>query len=99
MKKVSYKTYLNDRLKQVDFHGQPTYPLYVQVAYERKTTFLKSYYFEQFSKPRFAITLPNGSNRGPDITLALKKDEEVILFIFGKLEDNFSLEAFKKLYA
>lgn len=99
VKKVSYKTYLNERLKQVDLHGQQTYPLYVQVTYERKTIFFKSYYFELFSKPRFRVTLPDGTTKGPDMELAIKKEEEVIRFVIGKLEDNFSLEAFRKLYA
>ncbi|QJD98248.1 hypothetical protein HH214_21390 [Mucilaginibacter robiniae] len=99
MKKVSFKTYLNDRLKEVNFHGQPTYPLYVQVTYERKTIFFKSYYFELFTKPRFAVMLPDGSTKGPDVALATKKEEDVIRFVIGKLEDDFSLEAFRKLYA
>ncbi|WP_158829337.1 hypothetical protein [Mucilaginibacter lacusdianchii] len=99
VKKVSYKTYLNERLKQVDFHGKQTYPLYVQVTYERKTIFFKSYYFELFSKPRFGITLPDGTTKGPDLELAIRKEEEVIPFVIGKLGDGFSLEAFRKLYA
>ncbi len=98
MKKVSYKTYLNERLKPVDFHGQQTHPLYVQVTHERKTIFFKSYFFELFSKPRFEVTLPDGSTKGPDIALATKKEEEVIRFVIDKIEDNFSLEAFRKLY-
>ena len=59
MNKISYKTYLNDRLKQVDFHGQLTCPLYVQVTFERKTIFFKSYYFELFSKSRYGLELPD----------------------------------------
>lgn len=99
MKKVSYKTYLNDRLKPVDFHGQQTYPLYVQATYERKTIFFKSYYFELFSKLRFAVTLSDGQTKGPDLALVVRKEEEVIQFVIGKLGDGFSLEAFRKLYA
>lgn len=99
MKKVSYKTYLNERLKQVDFHGQQTFPLYVQVTYERKTIFFKSYYFELFSKARFGTTLPDGTTKGPDLALAIKKEEEVIRFVIGKLGDGFSLEGFRKFYA
>src|SRR5260221_10619501 len=51
--KVSYKTYLNDRLKQVPFHGKLTHPLYVQVTYDRKTIFFKSYYFDLFAQPKY----------------------------------------------
>jgi hypothetical protein len=97
--KISFKTYLNDRLKQVDFHGQSTYPLYVQVTYERKTIFFKSYYFELFAKPRYAMQLADGSIKGPDLEQIIEKENEVIRFVIDKLKDGFSLEAFKKLYA
>lgn len=97
--KISFKTYLNDRLKQVDFHGQLTHPLYVQVTYERKTIFFKSYYFELFSKPRYAIQLADGNVKGPALEQIIEKENEVIRFVIDKLQDGFSLEAFKKLYA
>ncbi|MDB4901943.1 MAG: hypothetical protein JWQ63_1224 [Mucilaginibacter sp.] len=96
--KISFKTYLNDRLKQVDFHGQLTYPLYVQVTYERKTIFFKSYYFELFSKQRYAMQLTDGNIKGPDLEQIIEKENEVIRFVIDKLKDGFSLEAFKKLY-
>jgi hypothetical protein len=97
--KISFKTYLNDRLKQVDFHGQLTHPLYVQVTYERKTIFFKSYYFELFSRPRYAMQLADGNVKGPDLEQIIEKENEVIRFVIDKLQDGFSLEAFKKLYA
>ncbi|MFI5139270.1 MAG: hypothetical protein ACHQIM_15710 [Sphingobacteriales bacterium] len=97
--KISYKTYFNDRLKQVDFHGCLTHPLYVQVTYERKTIFFKSYYFELFSKPRYAMELPDGNIKGPDIDQIIEKEMKVIAFVMDKLKDGFSLDAFKKLYA
>ncbi|MFI5139384.1 MAG: hypothetical protein ACHQIM_16295 [Sphingobacteriales bacterium] len=97
--KISYKTYFNDRLKQVDFHGRLTHPLYVQVTYERKTIFFKSYYFELSSKPRYAMTLPDEGPKGPDLEMIIEKENEVIRFVIDKLKDGFSLEAFKKLYA
>lgn len=99
MNKISYKTYLNDRLKQVDFHGQLTYPLYVQVTFERKTLFFKSYYFELFSKSRHALELPDGSVKGPDMEQIIEKENEVISFVIDKMKDGFSLEVFKKNYA
>ncbi|MDN3550510.1 hypothetical protein [Mucilaginibacter aquaedulcis] len=96
--KISFKTYLNDRLKQVDFHGQLTHPLYVQVTYERKTIFFKSYYFELFSKPRYAMQLADGKVKGPALKQIIEKENEVIRFVIDKLQDGFSLETFKKLY-
>ncbi|SCW72022.1 hypothetical protein [Mucilaginibacter sp. NFR10] len=98
MNKISYKTYLNDRLKQVGFHGQLIHPLYVQVTYERKTIFFKSYYFELFSKARYAMHLPDGKIKSPDLEQIIEKENEVIRFVIDKLQDGFSLEAFKKLY-
>lgn len=97
--KISFKTYLNDRLKQVDFHGQLTHPLYVRVTYERKTIFFKSYYFELFSKPRYAMQLTDSDVKGPGLEQIIEKENEVIRFVIDKLQDGFSLEAFKKLYA
>ena len=66
MNKISYKTYYNDRLKEVDFHGQQTHPLYVQVTYERKTIFFNSYYFALFSKPRSFLDVPGAGAKGPE---------------------------------
>jgi len=98
MNKISYKTYYNDRLKQVDFHGRVTYPLYVQVTYERKTIFFKSYYFELFSKPRFFLDVPGAGSKVPELELAIRKEHEVIDFIINKHQDDFSLEIFKDAY-
>jgi hypothetical protein len=84
--KISYKTYLNDRLKQVDFHGQLTYPLYIQVTYERKTIFFKSYYFELFSKSRYGMAMPDGSIKGPEREQVIEKENEVFRFVIDKMK-------------
>lgn len=97
--KISFKTYLNDRLKQVDFHGQLTFPLYVQVTYERKPIYFKSYYFELFSKPRYLLTVPGIGSKAPTIDEIIERENEVINFIIEKHKDNFSLELFKSAYA
>jgi len=96
--KISYKTYLNDRLKQVDFHGQLTHPLYVQITFERKTIFFKSYYFELFSNPRYLLDIPPLKPKGPELKDVIAKEIEVIDFIIEKHKDDFSLEIFKKDY-
>lgn len=95
--KVTYKTYSNDRLKKVFFHGQPIYPLYVQVTFDRKTIVFKSYYFELFSKPRYAIFM-DGKMHGPKIKNILEKENEVIEFVIDKNLPDFSLEKFKLDY-
>lgn len=96
--KITYKTYLNDRLKEVNFHGKLTHPLYVQVTYERRTIFFKSYYFELFSKPRFFLDVPGAGSKGPELELAIRKENEVIEFIIDKHREDFSLEIFKDAY-
>jgi hypothetical protein len=50
---VSYKTFFNARIKQTVFQGKETWPLYVQVTYDRKTIFFKSYYFDLFAQPKY----------------------------------------------
>ena len=98
--KISFKTYFNDRLKKVYFHGITTHPLYVQVTYERKTIFFKSYYFELLSKERYLLTIPGTTIRkGPDLLDVIKKETEVVKFITTRHPDDFSLELFKKEYA
>lgn len=97
--KITYKTYLNERLKQVDFHGQLTHPLYVQVTFERKTIFFKSYYFELFSKPRYFLIVPGAGSKGPSLAQVIEKENEVVNFILDKFKDDFSLEKFKTAYA
>ena len=96
--KVSYKTYLNDRLKEVYFHGVMTHPLYIQVTFDRKTIFFKSYYFELFSKPRYSLAVA-GLSKGPSIEEIIKLENAVIEFIIDKHADDFSLVLFKQEYA
>jgi hypothetical protein len=96
--KVSYKTYFNDRLKKVFFHGELTYPLYVQVTFDRKTITFKSYYFELFSKPRYVIFM-DGKMHGPKIKDIIEKENALIDFIIDKNLPDFSLDQFKRDYA
>lgn len=96
--KVSYKTYLNDRLKQVFFHGKLTYPLYVQVTFDRKTIFFKSYYFELFSKPRYVLFV-TGEMHGPSMEKIIEKENTLIEFLVDKHLPDFSLDLFKQDYA
>lgn len=98
MNKITYRTYYNTRLKQVDFHGVATHPLYVMVTFERQTIYFKSYYFGLFSQPRFFLEVQGAGSKGPDIELAIKKENEVISFIIEKHKDDFSLDIFKTAY-
>lgn len=95
--RVAYKTYFNDRLKRVFFHGILTYLLYVQVTFDRKTIVFKSYYFKLFIKPRYAI-FQTDKIHGPTIKDIIEKENELIEFVIGKNLPNFSLEVFKQEY-
>ena len=95
--KVTYKTYFNDRLKKVFFHGVLTYPLYIQITFDRKTIVFKSYYFELFSKPRYVI-FQNAKIHGPAMKDIIEKEDELIDFIIDKNLPNFSVEVFKQEY-
>ncbi|MEX2234144.1 MAG: hypothetical protein WD824_18400 [Cyclobacteriaceae bacterium] len=95
--KVTYKTYFNERLRQVSFHGKLTHPLYIQVTFDRRTTFYKSYYFELFSKPRYFL-LAAGKKGGPTLEQVIAKENELIDFVIEKTLDDFSLERFREQY-
>jgi hypothetical protein len=96
--KVTYKTYFNDRLKETVFHNRSTYPLYVQVTFDRKSIFFKSFFFDLFSKPKYAARI-GGQIFGPEIKDIIEKEEKLIGFIVDKNLENFSLELFKSEYA
>jgi hypothetical protein len=95
---VTYKTYYNDRLKQTNFHGKLMHPLYVQVTFDRKSIFFKSFFFDLFSKPKYAARIA-GDVFGPNVNDIIKKEESLIEFIIDKNRDNFSLDLFKTKYA
>lgn len=97
--KITYKVYPNIHLKRkVDFHGEETYPLYVQVTYERKPISFKSYYFDLLSKPRYLLKIPGVGTKGPSLADCIKKEKEVIEYIINKHKDDFSHELFKSAY-
>ena len=96
--KVTYKTYFNERLKKSQFHTRLMHPLYVQVIFDRIPIIFKSYYFDLFSKPKYAIRV-SGQVFTPDIKEIIQKEEALIEFIIEKNRDDFSLELFKKEYA
>ena len=88
---VSYKTYFNERLKPVRFRGKESYPLYIQVTYDRKTTSFKSYYFELFSRPKYAFL---------DITMDQIEQLEsgVLDYVINRFSDEFSTDKIATRY-
>ena len=96
--KVTYKTYYNERLKKSLFHTKLMYPLYVQVIFDRIPITFKSYYFDLFSKAKYAIRIA-GEAHSPHVKEIIQKEKILIEFIIDKNKDDFSLELFKKQYA
>ena len=96
--KVTYKTFYNERLKKSFFHTKLIHPLYVQVTFDRIPIYFKSYFFDLFSKPKYAIRVA-GQLFTPHINEIIKKEETLVEFIIDKNLDNFSLDLFKKEYA
>lgn len=95
--KASYKTYLNDRLKPVMFHGKETFPVYIQVTFDRRPIYFKSYYFDLLLKPQFVARHFTG-NRYPTIKDVEEKEKQLIDFLMDKYADDFTLELFKEKY-
>src|SRR5882672_8613503 len=88
---ISYKTYFNFRINQVPFQGEETWPLYVQVTYDRKTIFFKSYYFDLFARSKFDFL------RMPVIQVD-QLERRVIEFIIARSADRFYLDNVSRQY-
>lgn len=96
--KITYKTFFHDGLKKSLFHNKLTHPLYVQVIFDRIPIIFKSYYFDLFSKSKYAIKAA-GKLVIPNIKEIIKKETTLIDFIIEKNRQSFSLDIFKKEYA
>jgi hypothetical protein len=88
---VSYKTYLNERVKPVLFRDRETFPLYVQVTYDRKTTSLKSYYFDVFAQPMYDYL-------GTTLAQMDELESRAIDYVTVKYADRFYLSEFPTWY-
>jgi hypothetical protein len=82
---VTYKTYYNDRIKPVPFRGKETHPLYVQVTFDRRTIFLKSYYFELFRQKKYDV-------QGSTLVQIEVLEESVIGDIIARNINRFNLK-------
>ncbi|RWU08198.1 hypothetical protein [Pedobacter chitinilyticus] len=96
--KVSYKTYLNQWLKEVPFHGRNSHPLYCQVTYQRRPIYFKSAIYELLSAPRFQESR-NGKRIVPLMSFADRVENEHLSYAINSCSDDFSLEEFKLKYA
>ncbi|GAA0524759.1 hypothetical protein [Chitinophaga japonensis] len=89
--KVTYKPYFNERIKPVAFHGEDMHPLYIQVTFDRKSIFFKSYYFDLFAQPKYAELETN-------IDQIKEQESRLIEYIIEKNADSFSLDKFSEDY-
>src|ERR1700754_561159 len=88
---VSYKTYHNERIKPVMFRGVETHPLYVQVIYDRRSVFFKSYYFELFAQAKYAFL----ETSIQDIN---ELESRVIEYIINRRPESFYLNELIQIY-
>ena len=94
---ISYKIYSNERLKPVLFHGKEIYPLYVQVIYERKPIYFKSYFFDLLSKEKYALDWIGGK-KIPAQREIIQKEEGLLNFLIEKQGKQFSFDSFQSDY-
>lgn len=94
---ISYKIYSNERLKPVSFHGKEIHPLYIQVIYERKPIYFKSYFFDLLSKEKYALNWISGK-KIPREKQIIQKEEALINFLIERQDRQFSFNTFLKDY-
>jgi len=94
---ISFKSYHNERVKPVLFHGKEMHPLYLQVTFDRQSIYFKSYFFDLLSAPRYSLRHITG-NRNPVINEVKEKEEKLVNYIIEKNAGNFSLELFRQQY-
>jgi hypothetical protein len=89
--KVTYKTLHYDRVKPVTFRDTEVFPLYIQITYDRKTTYFKSSFFEIFQQPKYDY-----------LNVSLQDIEQLetatIDFIVNRFSETFSLDQFRIWY-
>jgi hypothetical protein len=89
--KVTYSTYANERIKPVLFQGRSTYPLYVQVTYDRKNQIFKSYYFDLYVQPKYDYLRTT-------IDQIDELESRAISFVTARFSDKFDLIRFPSWY-
>ncbi|WEK17964.1 MAG: hypothetical protein P0Y49_14275 [Candidatus Pedobacter colombiensis] len=95
--KVTYKLLFNEQLKKVSYLGVLTHPLYIQITYKRKTTNIKSSYFDILASSLFH-SYQLKQIKIPSIEKIIILERELIDFTIEKLAEGFSLESFRNAY-
>lgn len=97
-KKVTYKLINNTKLKETSFNGITMHPLYLQVSYDGKATYIKSYYFDLFQKERFIKVITLNLLFTPKMEEVILAEEKVIEFLLKEHSDDFDLAKIKHWY-
>jgi len=102
--KISYKLYQNERIHPVSFHSQEVHPLYIQLIYDRKPVYFKSYFFDLLSNEKYIIS-GGGGDRHPGMDEVISKEERFLnyltqqgLFSFDTLKEDYVRGSFDLLY-
>lgn len=82
----------------VYFHGVATYPLYIQVTFDRRSIFFKSCFFELFEKAQFQWFF-KGKKKSEVMNYVIEREQALIEFVIDKDIDEFSLDRFKEFYS
>ena len=94
---ITYSVVYNKTKQKVDFHGKLTYPLYVEMIFNREHRRYKSSLFTQFLQPKYGIRIA-GELHPPKLELIVDHETKLVEFVIDKNLENFSLEVFKKEY-
>ncbi len=73
------------------FQGRSTYPLYVQVTYDRKNQIFKSYYFDLFVQTKYDYL-------GTTIAQIDELESRAISYVTARFSDEFDLTRFPSWY-
>ena len=102
--KISYKLYQNERIHPVSFHSHEVHPLYIQLIYDRKPVYFKSYFFDLLANEKYIISGGAG-DRHPNIDEVISKEERLLnyltqpgLFSFDTLKEDYLRGSFDLLY-
>lgn len=93
--KISYKLYHNERIHPVLFHGQEVYPLYIQLIYDRKPVYFKSYFFDLLSNEKYVISGGQGDQH-PGMNEVISKEKRLLNYLTQA--DQFSFTTWKEDY-
>lgn len=83
---ASFNIFKNHRLKKVSFHGEDTFPLYITITRNGKSTTIKSSFFNLLSKERFSFG-SFGNSFTPSINTVVEAEKSLMKFLLKKYDE------------